>query len=113
MSSGTITLSNTIMGDGSRCFLELRPNADWYAMRDHVAALHGAEVTNFLTDGVTEAWIDFRYSGHEFNINDSPGDYWFFVKDPSCDDAILSAVARHIVSLLEQSVEKNQPPPGK
>jgi len=97
-----VTLSNTIMRDGSRCFLELRPNASWYAIRDHVAKLKGAELTNFVTDGVTEAWIDFGYSGHAFSINDSPGDYWFFVKDPSCDESILNEVVRHF-SLLSSS----------
>jgi len=99
-SVGLITLSNTIMRDGSRCFLALRPEADWYAVRDHVVSLNGATLENFLTDGVTEAWIDFSYSGHQFSINDSPGEYWFFVKQPDCPDSILDEVARHFVSLL-------------
>jgi hypothetical protein len=94
-------LTNNIMHDGSRCFLSLRPVADRYAVRDHVARLDGAELTGFLTDDVTEAWIDFRYAGHEFNINDSPGDYWFFVADPACPDSILEAVAAHFSQILK------------
>lgn len=94
-------LTHNIMRDGSRCFLSLQPNADWYAVRDHVSRLAGAELTNFVTDGVTEAWIDFRYEDHYFSINDAPGDYWFFVKDPTCADTILRTVASHFAALLE------------
>jgi hypothetical protein len=94
-------LTNHIMNDGSRCFLALRPSADRYAVRDHVRRLQGATLGEFVTDGFTEAWIDFWYAGHKFNINDSPGDYWFFVSDPSCSESILQAVADHFVRLLE------------
>jgi hypothetical protein len=94
-------LTHSIMRDGSRCFLALQPNADWYAVRDHVARLQGAELTDFVTDGITEAWIDFRYEGHCFSINDAPGEYWFFVEDPTCTDTILRTVASHFARLLE------------
>ena len=94
-------LTHNLMRDGSRCFLTLRPGADWYAVRDHVSRLEGAELTRFITDDVTEAWIDFLYVGHKFSINDAPGDYWFFVTDPSCTDAILNVVAAHFSNLLE------------
>ena len=96
-----LNLTRTIMHDGSRCFLSLRPQADWYAVRDHVSRLAGAELTGFLTDEITEAWIDFSYSGYEFNINDAPGDYWFFVGDAECPDATLRIVATHFAELLE------------
>ncbi|HKQ14796.1 MAG TPA: hypothetical protein VJT80_15285 [Steroidobacteraceae bacterium] len=65
-----------------------------------MSRLPGAELTEFLTDGVTEVWIDFRYEGHSFSINDAPGDYWFFVEDPTCADTILRAVANHFAQLL-------------
>lgn len=94
-------LTHNLMRDGSRCFLSLAPGADWYAVRDHVHRLDGAELKNFLCDHVTEAWIDFRYAGHDFNINDAPGDYWFFVRDPACPDAVLEAIAAHFGGLLE------------
>jgi hypothetical protein len=90
------------MHDGSRCFLSLPPNADWHAVRDHVSGLPDAVLTGFVTDGVTECWIDFRYSGHEFSVNDSPGDYWFFVKDPECPDELLQSVVAHFSALLER-----------
>lgn len=94
-------LTHNLMRDGSRCFLSLRPGADWYAVRDHVSRLEGAELTGFITDEVTEAWVDFLYAGHKFSINDAPGDYWFFVTDPSCNDSILNVVAAHFSNLLE------------
>ena len=65
-----------------------------------------------LANGVTEAWIDFRYAGYAFNINDAPGDYWFFVNDPSCPEALLQIVADHFASLLEQSTSKPGSPPN-
>jgi len=79
----------------------LRPNTDWYTVREHVSRLKGAKLTRFFTDGITEAWIDFSYCGHKFNINDSPGEYWFFVSDPGCSESILQTVADHFTRLLE------------
>jgi len=36
----------------------------------HIAQLEGAVVTGFITDHVTEAWIDFTYCGDQFSVND-------------------------------------------
>jgi hypothetical protein len=105
-------LTHNIMRDGSRCFLSLQPNVGWNAIRDHAARLKEANVTGFLTDGVTEAWIDFDYAGYKFNINDAPGDFWFFVNDPACPEAILRRVADHFASLLEPESSKRGSPPN-
>jgi hypothetical protein len=98
----TPSLINLIMHDGSRHFGDLPQTVLWYAVCDHVAQLPGATLTGFVTDGVTEAWIDFAYQGHSFSINDQFGDYWFFVKDPACPDEILREVLNHFADLLEQ-----------
>lgn len=37
----------------------------------------------------------FRYKGRRFSINDQYGDFWFFVQDPSCPEALLARVAAH------------------
>ena len=58
------------MCDGSRNFAYLPESKDWYAVRDHVKKLRGAQLTKFLCDDVTEAWIDFAYRGFNFSIND-------------------------------------------
>jgi hypothetical protein len=93
-------LLSLIMNDGSRHFGDLPQTALWYELRDHIGKLDGAAITGFVTDHVTEAWIDFTYRGHQFSVNDQYGDYWFFVDDPRCPDYILRAVLSHCQSLL-------------
>lgn len=85
------------MHDGSRHFGGVPQNVLWYEMRDAVETLPGASLAGFVTDGVTEAWIDFTYAGHTFAINDQFGEYWFLVDDPACPDEILMRVLRHFV----------------
>lgn len=89
-----------IMNDGSRNFADLPQTHLWYAVRDHISKLSGAELQAFLTDDVTEAWIDFSYKSHHFSINDQHGKYWFFVQDPTCPDEILEEVYEHFRRLL-------------
>lgn len=89
------------MKDGSRNFTDLPMTRDWYEVRDHVRRLPGAVLTRFITDNVTEAWIDFTYRGHTFSINDQYGDYWFFVEDPACPEEILKEVRAHWAPLLD------------
>ena len=99
----TRPLINLLMHDGSRHFGDLPQTVLWYAVRDHVAQLPGAVLTGFVTDDVTEAWIDFTYHSHAFSINDQLGEYWFFVNDPACPETILSEVLDHFAGLLERS----------
>ena len=93
-------LLNMVMKDGSRHFGDLPQTVLWYDLRDHIQRLDGASVTDFVTDHVTEAWIDFSYRGNNFSVNDQFGDYWFFVEDPNCPDEILKAVLSHCEQLL-------------
>jgi len=88
------------MHDGSRNFADLPVTKLWYDVRDHVRTLAGAQLTGFVCDDVTEAWIDFTYREHHFSINDQHGNYWFFVEDPGCDHAILEEVLHHWERLL-------------
>jgi hypothetical protein len=99
----TQLLINQIMHDGSRHFGDLPQTALWYDVHDRVAGLPGAALTGFVTDDVTEAWINFSYQGHAFSINDQFGDYWFFVNQPDCPDDILSDVLDHFAELLKPS----------
>jgi hypothetical protein len=93
-------LLNIETNDGSRHFGDLPQTVLWHRLRNHIQTLDGAEVTAFITDNVTEAWIDFSYRGHCFSVNDQFGAYWFFVKDPSCPDEILEAVLAHCELVL-------------
>src|SRR5262245_48188934 len=95
-----VILLNIIMNDGSRHFGELPQSINWYRLRKHLRKLHGAVITQFLPDGVTEAWIDFTYRGSDFSVNDQFGSYWFFVSDPNCPDEALEAVLSHCQAVL-------------
>jgi len=88
------------MHNGSRHFGDLPQSIGWNRLRKHIKRLKGAEVTNFITDNITEAWIDFTYRGQQFSVNNQLGRYWFFVEDPKCSDMILEAVLRHCQLVL-------------
>ena len=91
------------MRDGSRHFAALPESESWESLHEHVRRLEGVSDTGMITDEVTEAWIDFRYRGHGFSINNQSGDYWFFVEDPACPSEVLEAVLTHCKLLLEGS----------
>ena len=91
----TTKIYSMIMHDGSRHFAALPETITWEALRDHIALLSSAEVTGFITDHITEAWIDFTFKGHKFSANNQYGDYWFFVEDVECPDDILTEVMVH------------------
>ena len=91
------------MFDGSRHFAMLPQTVLWYGVRDHAGKLLGAVITEFVCDGITEAWLYFSYRHHEFSVNDQFGDYWFFVADPACPEPILREVLDHFAQLLDQS----------
>jgi hypothetical protein len=90
-----VKLLNIEMNDGSRHFGDLPQTVLWHKLRNHIEQLAGAEITDFVTNNVTEAWIDFSYRCHHFSVNDQLGAYWFFVNDPTCPDEILEAVLSH------------------
>ena len=88
------------MRDGSRHFGDLPETASWDELRRHIETLPGTRVTGFITDGITEAWIDFAFRGHHFSVNNQFGNYWFFVRDPKARDEILEEVLTYCESLL-------------
>ena len=90
--------------DGSREFVDFAECRSWEELRDHLATLSGAEITGYVTDHVTEVWIDFTYSGQQFSVNNQMGQYWFFVQDPEAPDTLLLAVAEHAARLLGDTV---------
>lgn len=96
-----VAFLDTRARDGSRHFLSLPETSFYTELRDHFARLPGATVTGFVTDEVTEAWLDFEYRSHRFAVNNVFGEYWFFVADPGCPEWILDEVAVHAAVLLE------------
>ncbi len=83
------------MKDGSRHFGELDLVSFFDIMHGHLARLEGAIETGFVTDWVTEMWLDFEFCGHNFSINNQLGWYWLFVDDPECPDQLLEQVLGH------------------
>jgi hypothetical protein len=86
--------------DGSRHFAGLPESRSWNTLRSHLARLPGTEITAFVSDGVSEVWIDFSYAGESFTINNQLGEYWFFVADARAPEAVLERVVEHCASLL-------------
>lgn len=95
-------LEDVRMHDGSRQFATLPESCTWNSLRDHMASLQGVKVKAFLSDGVTEMWLDFDFAGHCFTVNNQYAEFWFFVKDPRCDNTILQQVTRHASELLDR-----------
>lgn len=69
-------------------------------LRAAIGSLPGAMETGFVTDEVTEAWLDFTYAGHTFGLNNQAGEWWCFVDDPAAPEAVLRAVAVHFAAAL-------------
>jgi hypothetical protein len=90
------------MHDGSRNFCNLPEAVFFDELRRHASKLTTAKITGFLTDSVTEVWLDFNFRGQKFSINNQYGDYWFFVEDPECPDNILIEVMEHFRKLLKK-----------
>lgn len=92
------------MPDGSRHFGGFPERGlaepDWHVLRDAIATLVGAVPTGFVTDAVTEAWIDFRCGGHSFSLNNQHGEWWCFVQDPAAPDELLRRVLTHFAAAL-------------
>ena len=93
-------LINITMNDGSRHFGDLPASIGWHQLCKHIGRLDGAQLTDFITDNITEAWIDFTYRGHQFSINNQFGQYWFFVDNAQCSEETLKAVLEHCELVL-------------
>ena len=94
-----IKIFDARLHNGSRHFADLPYLASFASMRKHVRTLNGAVETAFVTDQVTEMWLDFSYSGHRFTVNNQYGEYWFFVDDPTCPEPILVEVVQHFAKI--------------
>jgi hypothetical protein len=97
-----IPLIDIQMHDGSRRFACLPMSVLWDEFRNNIVGLNGSDQTDFITDGVTEAWIDFHYRGQRFTVNDQLGEYWCLVEDPGCPDDLLHEVVVHVSTFLKR-----------
>ena len=92
-------LADFRMHDGSRHFASLPEVWPFSRLRQHVEQLAGATVADYVSDDVTEMWLDFSFRGHSFTVNNQDGEYWFFVNEPECPDDVLVAVVDHCEAL--------------
>jgi hypothetical protein len=90
------------LDDGSRHFVDMPEVVFFDEIADHVEKLDGAEITEFLTNGVVEMWLEFEFAGHKFSVTNQFGDYWFFVQDVDCTEEILFEIIDHFRQLLER-----------
>ena len=68
-------LFSFIMNDGSRNFADLPETVFFDELPEIAKNFEGATETGFVTDWITEVWLDFEYRGHKFSINNQMGDY--------------------------------------
>lgn len=91
------------MKDNSRNFMDLPTDIiGWSDLYNYLGKLDGVKKTGFLTDNVTEVWMDFSFRGHNFSVNNQMGEYWFFAENPNCPEEILTEIAEHCDKLLEK-----------
>lgn len=93
-------ITNIITNDGARQFISIAEEVSWKQLRKSVAKLNGATETYYISDGITEMWLDFTYKQHRFTVNNQYGEYWFFVEDACCPESILIEVASHFLASL-------------
>jgi hypothetical protein len=95
-----VQLLNKKMSDGSRNFLLLPVGSTPpLSLLFRVFTLWGAFPTAYVPS-FSESWIDFRYKGEKFSVNNQSGDYWFFVENSSCKESVLLLVANHFQRVL-------------
>ncbi len=87
------------MYDGSRQFLSLPASKSIFWVRCWLLLLPRARLTTYISS-LSESWLDFSCQHHEFTINNQFGEFWFFVADPNCPEAVLTRVAEHFARLL-------------
>ena len=90
------------INNGARHFVDLPEVVFFDDFADCVEELEGAEITEFITDGVIEMWLDFDFRGHRFSVNNQLGDYRFYVADADCPEEILFEIIDHFRELLER-----------
>jgi hypothetical protein len=96
MSNAIPKIFDIRMHNGSRQFADVPERILPSQMRKLIAKLPGAEVVNFVASvGEIEAWIEFRFRGFDFAVNNQNREYWLFVRQPECPDEILRTVAAH------------------
>ena len=83
------------MADGSVLFAELSGNISWAELRDHLERIDQLLIMKFVTDGITEAWLDFYYHGQHCTVHCPLDDYLVFAQDGNCPAFMLMELIEH------------------
>lgn len=93
-------LLNSITNDQSRHFADLPESVDWEVLRERLEKFPGAAITDYVSDGVTEMWLDFSYKNQRFSVNNQFGEYWFFSQNPVCPEETLIEIIEYCEEFL-------------
>ena len=63
------------INDGARHFVDLPEVVFFDEFYDYTEVLECVDITEFLTNGVIEMWLDFEFRGHKFSVSNQFGDY--------------------------------------
>lgn len=105
MKNDSSKLIDCRLPNGFRNFADLPESVFFDELREIAGKLEGSVEKQFVTDWVTEVWLDFEYRGHLFAINNQMNDYWFFVEKPECPDEILLEVIEHFEKFFNLATE--------
>jgi hypothetical protein len=100
--AGAMMLVDERTPDGSRHFACLPQAAAWAKVCGHALLLPGAELSNFVSERLASAWLEFRFRQHCFRISARDGRFRLFVRDPLCSDLVLYQVGCHFEQLLAE-----------
>lgn len=95
-------LKETHLTENVRHFVDFPEIIFFDDFYDHLEDLYGAEIMRFEVDGTIQMWLEFVFQEHKFFVNNSLGDYHFYVEDKKCPDEILLELSAHFRRLLEK-----------
>lgn len=87
------------MADGSLFFAELSGSISWADLGDHLKRIDQLRIMKFVTDGITEAWLDFDYYGQHFTVHCPLDTYFVFAQDFDCPAFMLTELIVHFQKL--------------
>jgi len=96
------------MNDRSRHVISLPESCSFSDLKRFTKKKEGIRISNYISDGITEMWLDFHYKNQDFSINNQCDEYWFFVNDQTCPEDILYEVAEYFFEKLGISIETDK-----
>lgn len=96
------------MEDGSLLFAELSSEISWVDLRNHFERIDQLLIMKFVTDGITEAWLDFYYYDQHFTIHCPLDIYLVFAQDYDCPAFMLNDLLAHFRAVMPNGIHRGQ-----